>query len=239
MELLKLLQNILSVFSSAMLYPVMILLVIFFISMIITMGGFVSEYLERRKQTRKQDPKEFVESFMEYGNETSTDHLLTKNSENSFPGKTEKRKFSDEYTRYLKSQEIQGIPFYFREYFKELIDELKRNKDSREVHIEYLLQSKEQKMAKSLDKLRLMIRVGPTLGLMGTIIPMGPALSALSQGDIEKLSSNIIIAFTTTVVGLAIGITAYFLSTVKNRWINEDIKNLEYFTECIVKNEIP
>ena len=51
----------------------------------------------------------------------------------------------------------------------------------------------------------------------------------------KKLSSNIIIAFTTTVVGLAIGIAAYYLSTVKNRWINDDIKNLEYFTECIMK----
>lgn len=210
MNLLNLLQTILSVLSSAMLYPVMIFLVIFFIWMIMTTGGFVSEYLERKKQTRKQEPKEFVESFMEHSNE----NIL-----------------------HLNPQGIQEMPFYFREYTKELVDELKKNNRGREVHIEYLLQSMEQKMVKSLDKLRFMIRVGPTLGLMGTIIPMGPALSALSQGDLEKLSSNIIIAFTTTVVGLAIGITAYVLSTVKNRWIHEDIKNLEYFTECIMKNE--
>lgn len=210
MNLLNLLQTIFSVLSSAMLYPVMILLVIFFIWMIITIGGFVSEYLERKGQIRKQQPKKYVESFMEHRNE---------------------------HFQHLKSQEIQEMPFYFREYFKELVDELKKNNCSREVCIEYLLQSMEQKMVKSLDKLRLMIRVGPTLGLMGTIIPMGPALSALSQGDLEKLSNNIIIAFTTTVVGLAIGITAYFLSTVKNRWIHEDIKNLEYFTECVMKNE--
>lgn len=209
MNLLNLLQTILSILSSAMLYPVMILLVILFIWMIITIGGFVSEYLERKKQTRKQEPKEFVESFMEHSNE---------------------------YILHVKSQEIQEMPFYFREYFKELVDELKKNNCGREVRIEYLLQSMEQKMVKSLDKLRLMIRVGPTLGLMGTIIPMGPALSALSQGDLEKLSNNIIIAFTTTVVGLAIGVTAYFLSTVRNRWIHEDIKNLEYFTECVMKN---
>lgn len=210
MNLLNLLQTILSVLSSAMLYPVMIFLVIFFIWMIMTTGGFVSEYLERKKQTRKQEPKEFVESFMEHSNE----NIL-----------------------HLNPQGIQEMPFYFREYTKELVDELKKNNRGREVHIEYLLQSMEQKMVKSLDKLRFMIRVGPTLGLMGTIIPMGPALSALSQGDLEKLSSNIIIAFTTTVVGLAIGITAYVLSTVKNRWIHEDIKNLEYFTECVMKNE--
>ena len=209
MNLLALLQTILSVLSSAMLYPVMILLVAFFLWMIITLGGFVSEYLERKKHTSKLGPKEFVESFMEHSNGN---------------------------TLHLKSQEIQEMPFYFREYLEELTGELKKDTAGREVRVEYLLQSIEQKMVKGLDTLRLMIRVGPTLGLMGTIIPMGPALSALSQGDLEKLSSNIIIAFTTTVVGLAIGITAYFLSTVKNRWIHEDIKNLEYFTECVMKS---
>jgi biopolymer transport protein ExbB/TolQ len=191
-----------------MLYPVMILLVVFFAWTIITMGGFVSEYWERRKQARKQGLREFIESFIE------------------------SQKIPDLYLS-LKME----MPAYIKEYLKELADELKWDKSSRGIRIEYLLQSKEQKMVKGLDKLRLMVRIGPTLGLMGTIIPMGPALSALSQGDLEKLSSNIIIAFTTTVVGLAIGIVAYFLSTVKSRWINDDIKNLEYFTEWIMKRE--
>lgn len=205
MNLLSLLQNILSFLSSAMLYPVMILLVVFFMWMIMTTGGFVSEYLERKKQN--QHPKEFAESF------AAKDILQS------------------------ASLEIRIMPRYFQEFFRELVEELKKDKNNSDMRIEYLLQTKEQKMTKSLDKLRLMIRAGPTLGLMGTIIPMGPALSALSQGDLEKLSSNIIIAFTTTVVGLAIGISAYVLSVVKNRWIHEDIKNLEYFTECIMEGE--
>ncbi|MDN3515270.1 MAG: MotA/TolQ/ExbB proton channel family protein [Candidatus Brocadia sp.] len=207
MNLLTLLQNILSVLSSAMLYPVMILLVVVFVWMIITMGGFVSECFERKRHTQQHNPNEMIKSF-------SRDDLI----------------------RFI-SQEIQSIPSCFREYFKELALELKKDKSGRAIRIEYLLQSREQKMVKSLDTLRLMIRAGPTLGLMGTIIPMGPALSALSHGDLEKLSNNIIIAFTTTVVGLSIGIVAYGLSTVKNRWINDDIKNLEYFTECIMQRE--
>lgn len=216
MSFLNLAQNILSILSSAMLYPVMILLVVFFIWVIITAGGFVSEYLERKKHARRQDVKEFIESFM-----LSSQRAV----------------FSDDPILQLRLQEIPEMPWCFREYFQELAGELKKSKSGKETRVEYLLQSKEQKMTRSLDKLRLMIRAGPALGLMGTIIPMGPALSALSQGDLEKLSSNITIAFTTTVVGLAIGITAYFLSTVKNRWIHEDIKNLEYFTECIMKDE--
>lgn len=196
MNFLTILQNVFFILSSIMLYPVMVLLIVFFIWMIVTMGEFVSEYLERRKYTGKGDPKELI----------------------SLLGKTD----------FLRE-----MPFYFQEYFGELLAELKESKDNRDTRIEYLLQTEEQKMVKSLDKFRLMVRVGPTLGLMGTIIPMGPALSALSQGDLEKLSNNIIIAFTTTVVGLAIGVVAYFLSTVKNRWVYEDIKDLEYFTELI------
>ncbi|MCF6158003.1 MAG: MotA/TolQ/ExbB proton channel family protein [wastewater metagenome] len=210
MNLLTLLQGILSLLSSAMLYPVMVLLIIFFVWIVITMGGFVSEYVGRRKKTGKQDPKEFIESFI------VSSH---KNVQQLMPQKT------------------QEMPFCFREYYEELVDELTKDKGGREVRVEYLLQSKEQEMTKSLDTFRLMVRAGPALGLMGTIIPMGPALSALSQGDLEKLSNNIMIAFTTTVVGLAIGTTAYFLSTVKNRWIHEDIKNLEYYTECIMRNK--
>lgn len=49
-----------------------------------------------------------------------------------------------------------------------------------------------------------------------------------------RLSSDLVIAFTTTVVGLAIGITAYCIYTVKNRWIQEDIKNIELATELLV-----
>lgn len=215
MSMLNVLQNTLSLLSSAMLYPVMIFLIIFFIWIIITMGGFVSEYAERRRCTGKGDTKKLIECFIESSPQLS----------------------HGEYRDKISISHLPEMPLYFRAYVGELVNELKRGENGKDIRIEYLLQSKEQEMTKSLDKLRLMVRVGPTLGLMGTIIPMGPALSALSQGDLEKLSSNIIIAFTTTVVGLAIGIVAYFLSMMKNRWIHEDIKNLEYFTEYIMKGK--
>ncbi len=83
----------------------------------------------------------------------------------------------------------------------------------------------------------MVIRIGPGLGLIGTLIPMGTGLAALGQGDMTKLSSDLVIAFTTTVVGLAVGIVAYFFYTVKRRWVEEDIKNIELATE-IIANKI-
>ena len=101
------------------------------------------------------------------------------------------------------------------------------------VEIENILQETSLRTWKSLDRIRMIIRIGPSLGLIGTLIPMGTGLAALGQGDMTGLSSDLVIAFTTTVVGLAVGIVAYFFYTIKRRWAEEDIKNIELATEIL------
>ena len=49
---------------------------------------------------------------------------------------------------------------------------------------------------------RYLAKLGPMLGLMGTLIPMGPALVGLSTGDIGSMAYNMQVAFATTVVGM-------------------------------------
>jgi len=104
---------------------------------------------------------------------------------------------------------------------------------SAEVEIENILRERTMGLLKSTDRVRMIIRVGPSLGLIGTLIPMGTGLAALGQGDMTKLSSDLVIAFTTTVVGLAVGIVAYFFYTIKRRWVDEDVKNMELATEVL------
>ena len=118
-------------------------------------------------------------------------------------------------------------------YIENMRKVLANSCDSLELVIENILQEKTLSFWKSLDRARMIIRVGPSLGLIGTLIPMGTGLAALSQGDMTKLSTDLVIAFTTTVVGLAIGITAYFFYTIRRRWIEEDIKNIELATEIL------
>lgn len=120
-----------------------------------------------------------------------------------------------------------------RKYVGNLEDVTGRTGRCTEVEIENMLQEYILGILKSLDGLKILIRVAPGLGLIGTLIPMGTGLAALGQGDITKLSSDLVIAFTTTVVGLALGLTAYFFYTVKRRWVEEDIKNIELATELI------
>ena len=100
-----------------------------------------------------------------------------------------------------------------------------------EVAVENLLQSTTHALWKSMDRFRLLVRVAPSLGLIGTLIPMGTGLAALGQGDMTRLTTDLVIAFTTTVVGLAVGTAAFFFYTVRRRWIEEDVRNMELATE--------
>lgn len=97
-----------------------------------------------------------------------------------------------------------------------------------------LLRESEQRLWKSLDSLKMLIRIGPGLGLIGTLIPMGTGLAALGQGDLSLLSGNLVIAFTTTVVGMSLGMVAYFFFTIQRRWVEEDVKNMELAAEIIL-----
>lgn len=82
--------------------------------------------------------------------------------------------------------------------------------------------------SKRLERTRVLVRVGPILGLMGTLIPISPALVALAQGDVQTLSNNLVIAFSTTVVGLLIGGLAYLTTTLRDRYYQQDVVDLEY-----------
>ncbi|TWU35741.1 MotA/TolQ/ExbB proton channel family protein [Novipirellula aureliae] len=73
-----------------------------------------------------------------------------------------------------------------------------------------------------IDPLRTLARTGPALGLMGTLIPLGPALVGLAAGDLQTMSRNLVIAFATTVVGLLIGTLASFLASVHSGWRQVD-----------------
>lgn len=104
------------------------------------------------------------------------------------------------------------------------------------IRLERLLQSAELEIIKSVDKIRFTIRVGPALGLMGTLIPMGISLAALAQADMPKMAGSMVTAFTTTVVGLACGVAAYLISLVKEKWIRADMREMEYLTELMFKS---
>src|SRR5829696_9629462 len=81
---------------------------------------------------------------------------------------------------------------------------------------------------KRLERTRLLVRAGPALGLMGTLIPLSPALEGLANGDTEELSDNLRVAFSVTVLGLLIGAIAFAISLVRDRLYGQDLSDLEF-----------
>lgn len=99
--------------------------------------------------------------------------------------------------------------------------------------LEKNLQDAELRMAKALEPLRIGVKAGPILGLMGTLIPMGPALIGLSQGDIKSMADNLVIAFATTVIGLVVGGICYGLLVIRSRWYRQDLSDLEFAADIM------
>ncbi|ODT98797.1 MAG: biopolymer transporter [Planctomycetes bacterium SCN 63-9] len=88
-------------------------------------------------------------------------------------------------------------------------------------------------MARRLSWLSFLTRVGPMLGLVGTLLPLGPALRGLASDDLASLASNLEVAFTSTVFGLLIGGLAYGASCIRRNWYDQDISDLEFLASSI------
>jgi biopolymer transport protein ExbB/TolQ len=85
-----------------------------------------------------------------------------------------------------------------------------------------------------LERTRALVRLGPALGLMGTLIPLSPALAGLAEGDVKQLSENLRIAFSVTVLGLLIGAIAFVISLVRDRLYGQDLSDLEFIAGRIL-----
>jgi hypothetical protein len=179
MNILPGLETFLYVLSSALFFPVVAGLVLLTFWMLILLGGFLQEWVERRR----------------------------------------------------------GESSALAAYKNALKHELASADANIDITFERLLQVAELNAIKSLDRIRFVIRTGPALGLMGTLIPMGISLSALAKGDMPQMASNMVTAFTTTVVGLAVSVAAYLMALVKEKWVRADIREMEYQTELALRSQ--
>lgn len=74
-----------------------------------------------------------------------------------------------------------------------------------------------------LEVLRVTTRTAPMLGLVATMIPMGPALKALSGGDLVRVSDNLAIAFSAVILALITAAITFWVVSVRRRWLAEEL----------------
>lgn len=128
----------------------------------------------------------------------------------------------------LRDEIPSGINSLFITYLKDLL-----LSPSSEDYSEYLLSKFENKAEKDLSLSRMLAKIGPVLGLIGTLIAMSPALVGLSMGDIAGMAYNMQIVFATTVVGLVISAVGLVTLQVKQRWYAAELNKLDYVARVL------
>ena len=108
---------------------------------------------------------------------------------------------------------------------------------SNKARIDKLVSDFEIAADKDLSLSKTLTKLGPMLGLMGTLIPMGPALVGLAAGDIASMAYNMQVAFATTVVGLFSSAIGFITQQTKQGWYLQDLNNLEFFAELLKENQ--
>ncbi len=197
----------LNVVSQSLQIPVIIFLLAFAIFAVFAFGGLISDYSTRKKLTR-QYKEELIFSLVNAGSIEELKNIVNDS----------------------------GIYDNQKEVLLKIIDAHSLSSDSREAWALNLIEEEEVIMAKSLERVDIVTRIGPTLGLMGTLIPMGPGLAALGSGDVTTLANAIIVAFDTTVVGIGSGAIAYVISKIRRRWYEEYSSNLQLFVNAVLEN---
>lgn len=102
----------------------------------------------------------------------------------------------------------------------DLLNSFKKNPKMSAIELETLA-------FKRLEAPRIVTRVTPMLGLVATMIPMGPALKSLGSGDMGQVSDNLTVAFSAVILALVAASLTYWVVNVRRRWYAEELVMIE------------
>jgi biopolymer transport protein ExbB/TolQ len=147
-----------------------------------------------------------------------------------------------EITRWLRAgtvldapaARVQELPAALRQLLRR-IHQARAEGGLAEGGLAHLLMEQEGRARKRLDAARTMVRVGPSLGLMGTLIPMGSSLASMATGNLEAMAGQMVVAFTSTIIGLATGTLAYVVAAARHHWVNETVRDERYLAEHVAR----
>lgn len=197
------LTSLIHIISESLLTPVIVLLVIGIVIVILSFGGLINEFISR-KSISSRDLEDLVRhvSFS-----TNVDQMKNEISNSN-------------------------LFDYQKEVLTRIADNHDIGPDARKALASELISAEETRLIKKTNKTDILVRVGPSLGLLGTLIPLGPGLAALGTGDIATLAQFLTIAFDTTVTGLTIGAIAFLISKYKKQWYEAELIDVETVAEA-------
>jgi biopolymer transport protein ExbB/TolQ len=194
--------------TQCLLTPVLIVLSLFFIYALINMGILLAEYYKRRKH--EFEIKQFINQILTLKDRKNNDELI-------------------------KVIEEGNIPKRHKEVLKTLAGSSNVSNDFRESLAIKMVEDEGLWASKKLERTDIIAKISPAIGLMGTLIPLGPGLTALGSGDIQSLAQHLLVAFDAAVLGMAAAAVAFITSKIRRRWYEEDISNLETLVDTILE----
>jgi biopolymer transport protein ExbB/TolQ len=208
MEILgsEILSNLLYLIAQSLFIPVIIIVLVFITYAVLSLGGFLTEKFSRTKF-----------------DVSKTEELVRAISKSSNP---------EEMKEKVRESELQ-------DNHKEIIIKIISNHDigpqSRRAIATKLTEEEELQYSTITQKTDILVRLAPTVGLLGTLIPLGPGLAALGAGDLETLAQSLLVAFDTTITGLAAGSIAFIISGYRKKWYNDELSILEAIVESTLE----
>ncbi len=206
-ELNGIIGNLSHSVSQSLMIPVMLVLAIFVCYALINLGILLAEYYKRRKI--KFDFNGFIGQILSLKERKNPEELIMVIEEGKIP-KTHKKIL------------INLINFNVSSEFRESIA-LK------------MVEDEGIKSAKKLEKTDIIAKISPAVGLMGTLIPLGPGLTALGAGNIQELADHLTVAFDAAILGMAAAAIAFTISKIRRRWYEEELSNLETLIDTLLE----
>ena len=203
----EIIKDVLRAVASSLQIPTIIILLLLILATIVLLGTFIAEFFTERKALKVNIPALIDE--MQGKNTTELDEVVSESG-------------------LLKRQ---------KEAAHELIVRIKYPNDTREALARQIISDEESRYNKITKFTDIIARVAPMFGLMGTLIPLGPGLIALAQGDTKTLSESLLIAFDTTVAGLISAAVAYVISGIRKGWYEKYMVGLETIMETILEEQ--
>lgn len=191
--------------SQSLTVPVLIILLIIVVASLFLLGEIIAEYFKNKPVK----VSEIYDLIFQISNATSIEHL-----------------------QIIVNQS--GIPDTQKRILTKISDTHSMKKTSREAAARRLVEMEEERIDKNLNKTDIITRIGPTLGLMGTLIPMGPGLAALGAGDINTLATSLTLAFNTTIVGIGSGALCYVLGKIRKSRYDRYLADLDALTDAVL-----
>lgn len=200
------LTSFIHIISESLLAPVVIILVIFLVYAILSFGGFLNEWF-----TKKPLKSDGLESLLQNISKVNN---------------------ADELKGVINSS---GLYKEQKDILVKIANNHNLGDEAIKAFAAKLIEEEESTLLKVTNKTDILVRLGPIFGLLGTLIPLGPGLSALGTGDITTLAQSLTIAFDTTVTGLTIGALGFIVSKYRKQWYESDLTTTETVAEAILE----